>query len=112
MRRILFAAALLVPSLAFARARLVTSTPPNGGTLAAGAQTVRLTFDRRLEYTGSRLTLEGTAAEARLPLLPDSRPDALAAQVELTPGSYRLHWEALADGQRTSGNVRFTVTTR
>lgn len=89
------------------------STPPDRGTLPAGAQELTLQYNSRIDHARSRLTLDGTNAQMVLPLDPDSAPNALAAKVELAPGSYTVHWQVLAvDGHLTRGEVRFTVTGR
>jgi len=98
---------------AHAHAILVASQPADRGTLAAGSDEVRLQFNSRIDKYHSRLTLEGTNARMVLPLEPGQPPDILAAKVELTPGPYVVHWQALAtDGHMTHGDVRLTVPTK
>ncbi len=102
---------LLAPVAASAHAILMQSTPPDRGAVASGAQTLTLRYNSRIDHARSRLTLDGTNAQLVLPLNADSPVDSLAAKVELTPGTYVVHWQVLAiDGHLTRGDVHFTVT--
>ncbi len=108
---ILAAAVLLAPMAASAHAILKESTPPDRGSVPAGARTLTLRYNSRIDHARSRLTLDGTNAKMVLPLEQDSPPDALVAKVDLTPGAYTIHWQVLAiDGHLTRGDVHLTVT--
>jgi copper resistance protein C len=110
MRHLLLLTMLLAPAAASAHAILVQSDPAAQSTVPAGQKTLVLRYNSRIDQARSRLTLRGTNAEMTLPLKPDAPADTLAAQTELTPGEYVLHWQVLAvDGHMTRGDVRFTV---
>jgi methionine-rich copper-binding protein CopC len=110
MRHLLLSTMLLAPAAASAHAILVQSQPAAQSSVPAGPTTLVLRYNSRIDQARSRLTLRGTNAAMVLPLEPDSPADTLAAQAELTPGTYVLHWQVLAvDGHMTRGDVRFTV---
>lgn len=115
MRNLLLAGAVclapcLAPRVANAHAILLQSNPADGGSVPAGERNLVLRFNSRIDHQLSRLTLQGTNAQMKLPL-GDSSADTLAAKTELTPGAYVVHWQVLAtDGHMTRGDVRFTVT--
>jgi copper resistance protein C len=99
-----------MPGVASAHAILVQSQPAAQSSLASGRTDIVLRFNSRIDHARSRLTLRHTGAETVLPLQPDSPPDTLAAQADLAPGSYVVHWQVLAvDGHMTRGDVRFSV---
>lgn len=112
-----FAASLLIavvlglPGAARAHAILMESVPKADGMMAAGAATIVLHYNSRIDQARSRVTLtRGSSAEERLDLLPAERPDVLQARAVLVPGAYTLHWFVLAtDGHITRGDVPFTV---
>lgn len=110
-RHLLALAALTVlPAPASAHAILMQSTPHHAARLAAGAQTLTLRFNSRLDLARSRLTLLRPDKSAEiLTLLPGSE-DVLSASATLTPGPHTLRWQVLAiDGHITRGEVPFTV---
>jgi methionine-rich copper-binding protein CopC len=103
----------LAPGAARAHAILMTSDPAAGGTVAPGEAAIKLRYNSRIDQGRSRVTLSGPgAADERLALLPEERPDLLQAKAALAaPGVYVLHWFVLAtDGHITRGDVPFTVT--
>ncbi len=101
---------LLAPKLALAHAILVQSQPADQATIQPGERTLVLRYNSRIDHQLSRLTLQGTNAQLVLPLDPKSPADTLSATVDLTPGTYLVHWQVLAtDGHMTRGDVRFTV---
>lgn len=107
-----FAALLLfAPSLARAHAILLESQPAAGGTAPPGEAAITLQYNSRIDQARSRVTLSRAgAADERLALLPERRPDVLEAKAALAPGAYVLHWFVLAtDGHITRGDVPFTV---
>ncbi len=112
---VLLVPTLLAPGLARAHAILMTSEPAAGGTVAAGATTLQLQYNSRIDQGRSRVTLShpgspGSTADERLKLRPSQQPDVLRADATLTPGDYVLHWFVLAtDGHITRGDVPFTV---
>ena len=111
MRYIVLLSLLLLPAIASAHAILMQSQPAPQSSVTAGPTEIVLRYNSRIDHARSRLTLHGTNAEMILPLRPDAPADSLAAQAELTPGDYLLHWQVLAvDGHMTRGDVRFSVT--
>jgi methionine-rich copper-binding protein CopC len=113
MRTMIIVTAGLLATIgtASAHAILKESTPPDRGSIAPGERTVTMRYNSRIDHARSRLTLDGTNAQMVLPLDQDSPADALVTKVNLTPGSYVVHWQVLAiDGHLTRGDVHFTVT--
>ena len=115
MPLILVLLALLAASLpagpARAHAILLDSRPALRGTVPAGAATLSLRFNSRIDRARSRLVLlrpDGT--QAVLPLPAEGPPDRLEAPADLSPGAYTVRWQVLAvDGHITRGDVPFTV---
>jgi hypothetical protein len=104
-------AALLLPSIAFAHAHLLTSTPAANATVHGPDVAFELRFNSRVDGRHSVLTL----------VMPDGRTEAVAlgnqsgesnlnGHATLKPGSYTLRWQALStDGHITRGEIPFTV---
>lgn len=101
----------LAPVGAWAHAILMDSSPAAGGAVAAGAVTVELHFNSRIDRTRSLLTLTGpNKGRTSLPIADSSPPDILRTTAELPAGDYVLRWQVLAvDGHITRGNLPFTV---
>ncbi|MBN8875728.1 MAG: copper resistance protein CopC [Rhodospirillales bacterium] len=106
------AAIVLSPGAAQAHAILEASTPPAGGSVAAGTVAIELRYNSRIDKARSRLVLvKPDHSEAKLPIAQDGAPERLQTSVSLTPGAYDLRWQVLAiDGHITRGDVRFDVT--
>ena len=109
---VLFAVAAAIASTAVsAHAVLIDSSPKPKGHLAAGPQRLVFKYNSKIDQGRSRLSLvkpDGSASV--LTIASDSQPNELDSQVTLTPGSYKVHWQALAlDGHLTRGDVPFTV---
>jgi copper resistance protein C len=102
----------LVPDLAQAHAIREESQPPAGGSIPAGAVTLRFRYNSRVDRARSRLTLtRPDHSQVVLPIDPDGPPDIMTTQAELAPGTYSVRWQVLAiDGHITRGDVPFTVT--
>jgi methionine-rich copper-binding protein CopC len=102
----------LAPTLAWAHAILEDSQPPAGGSVPAGAVTLRLRYNSRIDRARSRLTLtRPDHSQVVLPIDPDGPPDIMTTRAELPPGAYSVRWQVLAvDGHITRGDVPFTVT--
>jgi methionine-rich copper-binding protein CopC len=92
-------------SPAAAHAILIRSTPAIGASVAAGTVSLDLHYNSRIDAGRSRLTLiRADRSTTTVPILPTDAPDALRAQVALTPGSYVVRWQVLAtDGHITRG---------
>lgn len=105
-------ALMAIPAPASAHAILMASTPRHAARLPAGAQTLTLRFNSRLDLARSRLTLlRPDKSTEILPLLPGPE-DVLSASATLAPGPHTVRWQVLAiDGHITRGEVPFTVTT-
>lgn len=102
----------LQPPAAQAHAILEGSSPPIGGSVKAGAVTLRLRFNSRIDHRRSRLTLTAPDGHQRIVTMDrGSAPDIINAHLDLKPGAYTLRWLVLAvDGHITRGDVPFTVT--
>jgi hypothetical protein len=102
---------MLQPRPAAAHAILVASEPAGGGHVPAGAVTLKLRYNSRIDRARSGLTLTGPdQSKITLPIDREGPPDLLTATVRLTPGAYVVRWQVLAiDGHITRGDVAFTV---
>ena len=117
MKKPLLAAAFSLISLfafsplALAHAVLVASTPSIQSTVNGPALAIDLKFNSRVDGVRSRLTLVLPTGQTQLlALIKQPAPQELAARAELTPGAYKLRWQAVAaDGHITRGEIPFTV---
>ncbi|MGC2299309.1 MAG: copper resistance protein CopC [Acidobacteriaceae bacterium] len=104
-------AALLLPSIAFAHAHLLTSTPAANATVHGPEVVFELRFNSRVDGRHSVLTLampDGHTAAVAIDN--QSEESNLNGHATLKPGSYTLRWQALStDGHITRGEIPFTV---
>jgi copper resistance protein C len=109
-----FATTIAIASLgASAHAILTDSSPKANGSVAAGKQTLTLKYNSKIDQGRSKLVLSGPDhTDITLQVAVDaSKPNELDSTAELKPGSYVIHWQALAlDGHITRGDLPFTVT--
>ncbi len=119
----LFVILAVLSSQSLGHARLSSSEPVDGETLAAEADAVKLHFTEAIQPRFSDFALHylGTRPDGephRDNRLPRQTPvvDAARQVVEVAvpddarPGWYLLDWEVLAeDGHTTSGTVRFQI---
>ncbi|WP_114241533.1 copper resistance CopC family protein [Dyella sp. C9] len=109
-----FAAAITLASLgASAHAILVDSSPKASGSVPAGKLALTLKYNSKIDQGRSKLVLSGPGHnDTTLQVSVDaSKPNELDSVAELKPGSYVIHWQALAlDGHITRGDLPFTVT--
>ena len=93
-----------------AHARLKTSQPADGSTVAA-PKTVTLVFSESAKVTA--LTIQGAGETAAHKLPVSTAEDAVSHTIDLptlAPGDYVLTWRALSDDSHvTSGTVKFSV---
>ena len=108
-------AVVLTPTLLYAHARLVRSTPAADSTLAAPPPSLTLWFSEKPELRFTTLRLLDSAG-APMPLGPVAAPIgeamAIAAPVagSLANGKYTVVWRtAAADGHATAGRFSFVV---
>ncbi len=106
-------ALLALAPAARAHAILVASQPAVGGSLPAGASTITLHYNSRVDRSRSTMTLiRADRGTQRLPVDPSGPTDQLSATAKLDPGAYTVRWQVLAtDGHITRGDVPFTVGT-
>ncbi len=99
------------PATAEAHAILLASVPPAGGNVPAGAGTLQLRFNSRIDHARSRLTLvRPDHPETRLAIDPGTNDEVLEAHLDLPSGPCTVRWQVLAvDGHITRGDVAFTV---
>jgi methionine-rich copper-binding protein CopC len=111
---VLLASTLLATATAFAHARLQSSTPADGATLAPAPGELRLTYDEPVEAAVSSVRLTGPDGA----VVPTGKPGAdkddartlVLRLPALRAGAYRAEWATMGrDGHRTHGEVRFTV---
>jgi copper resistance protein C len=105
----------LFAGAAWAHAIIVESTPKMNDVITGPILEIKLRFNVRIDGGRSKLTLVRSDGTSRAVELPEQlSPDSLAATVPaLSPGSYRLHWQVLAnDGHITQGDIPFSVVIR
>lgn len=103
---------VLVPSVAWAHAVLVQSTPAINGTIEGPDVAVTMKFSSRVDGKRSTLLLTTPDGQSRTLSIEDqSASDTLSAHAgNLTPGKYAIHWQVLAtDGHVTRGEIPFSV---
>jgi methionine-rich copper-binding protein CopC len=91
---------------------LLKATPAVNQEVTGANTAVELRFNSRIDAKRSKLTLIGPDShEHALAISEQSSPDALSSRAtDLTPGSYVLRWQVLAqDGHITRGEVPFKV---
>jgi len=108
------AIALLTAAQAQAHAKLVSSTPAEGSTVAAPKQIV-LQFSEKLQpkFSGAAITMpamNNTAMGAKVSVAKDGVTMTATPTQPLTPGAYTISWHAVtADTHKMEGKVNFTV---
>jgi len=105
-------ALLLTPSIGWAHAVLLKSTPQANATLPAGNVDVVLKFNSRVDGSRSSVLLSMDKGTAKpLPLEKQTAPDTLASHISgLSSGAYALDWQVLSvDGHITRGRIPFQV---
>jgi copper transport protein len=96
-----------------AHASLLSSTPANGGHLAASPERIRLVFNEPIVASLSHLMLAGVnGRESQLDVTAD--PHEVHAIESIVPmlrdGAYRVTWHIIsADGHPVSGSIAFSV---
>ncbi|NIA53059.1 copper homeostasis periplasmic binding protein CopC [Massilia sp. TW-1] len=109
-----FALASGMTSSAFAHAKLQSSDPRTGSTLASAPKQVRLKFNEALEASFSKITLAG-ADNKDIPVtavaVDKDDPSVMMAQLPALPaGEYRIQWSAMThDSHKMKGEIPFTV---
>ena len=96
--------------MAIAHAILLESTPAANSSVVGPDIPIKLRFNVRIDATRSRITLVRPDASVQtLVISKSTSADILAAQAQgLTPGEYRIRWQALAsDGHITRGEIPF-----
>jgi methionine-rich copper-binding protein CopC len=112
--RIAAAVALLVivaPVAALAHAKMKSSTPKDGSTVAAGLSEIELNFSKPLRLSVVHVR---DASKHDVPLrgeLPKAFTAVAKINVDgLTPGAYEVSWTAVAeDGHVMKGTFAFSV---
>jgi methionine-rich copper-binding protein CopC len=122
MRRIslfiaVLAAVLALPGLVSAHAKLVSSNPEDGATLAAAPATITLTFDDELESEGAALVVTDASGAAVDKGdggvdLGDTERKTMKVSLKdgLGAGSYTATWTVIGDdGHEITGAIAFAV---
>lgn len=102
-----------VSASAFAHAKLQSSDPQAGSTLARPPRQIRLKFNEALEPAFSKIELTGPRDSAIPVAAAVDKADATVMTAALPPlsaGAYRIRWSVMThDGHKTKGEVTFTV---
>ncbi|WP_312782191.1 copper homeostasis periplasmic binding protein CopC [Brevundimonas sp.] len=106
------AAALMLPSVAAAHARLVSSTPAAGSTVAS-PRAISLTFSEKMAPAFSTFEVvnaAGVKTPVRTTVSEDGKTLSAPVARPLAAGAYVINWRlASSDGHRMTGSVPFTV---
>jgi len=101
------------PAILAAHAYPAVSIPNNGATIRESPREVRIQFTEGVEIGFSQIVVKSAKGE----IVSDGElrqlgNDTLAIDVKpLTPGNYRVEWQALSvDTHVTDGVLRFTIT--
>lgn len=118
MTRLLFVAmaatlALALPATTLGHAELVSSDPPDGGTLTTTPYTLTATFDDELTPDGSSIVVENSSG-TQVATGTVSEADALVMTADLPAlpdGEYTVRWTAVTadDAAVERGSYSFTV---
>lgn len=108
------AASTAVALPAQAHAKLQSSDPAAGSTVASAPKQLRLTFNEALEPAFSKIVLsDAKQTEIKLPQAAIDQGDASVLIVALPPlasGAYRVQWTAMShDSHKTKGEFIFHV---
>jgi methionine-rich copper-binding protein CopC len=103
-----------VTSSAFAHAKLQSSDPQAGSTVASAPKQVRLKFNEALEPAFSKITLAGAdnkEVAVTAVAVDKEDPSVMTAQLPALPaGQYRILWSAMThDSHKMKGEVPFMV---
>lgn len=103
--------AMAAPLAALAHAKLTSSAPKNGSTVAAGLSEIELDFSAPLRITALHVRAAGEPDVAIKGELPQSFAPVIKVGIAaLAPGAYQVSWTAVAeDGQVMKGEIAFTV---
>lgn len=102
---------LLASGSALAHARLVTSTPADGSTLATPPSSVTLTFSETARVTACFIQKSAEPKRALDALPTTTAPTVTIALPALSPGAYTVSWRVVGtDSHVMSGHLNFTVT--
>jgi methionine-rich copper-binding protein CopC len=104
-------ALVCLPGLALGHAELVSSDPPDGGTITLPYGLVAA-FSEDLAADGSRIVVRDAANNEVARGGVEDDPRVMAVDLDgLEPGSYRARWTAVtpADNGITRGDIRFTI---
>jgi methionine-rich copper-binding protein CopC len=103
---------MLAPTVAWAHAVLVQSTPAINATVEGPEVGITMKFSSRVDGKRSTLLLSTSDGQSKpLTIEDQSASDTLSAHVtQLSPGKYSIHWQVLAtDGHVTRGEIPFSV---
>jgi copper resistance protein C len=109
-----FALASTVTSSAFAHAKLQSSDPQAGSTLAGTPKQVRLKFNEALEPAFSKIKVTGPQNN-EIPVtattVDKADPTVMTAPLPaLSSGEYHIQWSTMThDGHKAKGEVAFKV---
>ena len=115
MKKLVTLAAMTTMSaLAFAHAKLQSSTPADGATVAVAPSELRLAYNEPVEVAMSTIKVSGPgdAAVTLDKVTADSSDEKVLVQhlPKLSAGEYRVEWSTMGhDGHHRKGELRFTV---
>jgi methionine-rich copper-binding protein CopC len=115
MKKIItFGALAMTTVLAFAHAKLQSSSPADGAALAAAPTELRLKYNEPVEVAMSTVRIAGpgdtVVVTDKVAADPGDDKALVQALPRLAPGDYRVQWNTMGhDGHHTKGEIHFTV---
>ncbi len=114
MLRTLFLSAAVALTLAtpsFGHAKLLSSSPASGAQVAEVPKTITLTFNEEAKLAALTLLHAGKETSVAVDKSAPSAKSAVVPVTGLTPGTYEVHWTAIAtdDGHVAKGSFIFTI---
>jgi methionine-rich copper-binding protein CopC len=112
---LLLLAMVIAPGLALAHAEVVTSTPAEGSTVAAGLTQINITFSEDIspDQSAAQLFKGGTQMSGVTAAVDRAERTKMAITTPaLDVGQYQVKWQAVTedDNGHTNGTINFTVT--
>ena len=103
--------ALAVCSLAFAHAKLRSSTPADHSTLTDPPKSLTLVFNEEVQLAILKVTTGATEIPIRIDSKSKAASSVTVALPRLEPGNYQVTWSALSpsDGHIMKGRLGFSV---
>ena len=103
--------ALTLANLSFGHAKLVSSSPASGAQVPEVPKVITLTFNEEAKLAAFKLLHSGKEISVSVDKSAPAAKSMMIPVTGLTPGTYEVHWTAIAtdDGHVTKGAFSFTI---